>query len=98
MMEQISQWLVVIILPITTIFFIFAGVRAQQTYGCSFDSLVLYLSALYNMVYMFEDLIKCSLTGQMFMIFIYTAGILYLFYNFELIVKTMEKEMGVLRK
>ncbi len=34
----------------------------------------------------------------MFMIFIYTAGILYLFYNFELIVKTMEKEMAELRK
>ena len=35
------------------------------------------------MVYMFENLIMCSRAGQMFMIFIYTAGILYLFYNFE---------------
>ena len=32
------------------------------------------------------------------MIFIYTAGILYLFYNFEKLVKTMEKELVVLRK
>ena len=92
-MEQIAQWLVVICLPITTILFIFAGVRAQETYGCHFDSLVLYLSALYNMVFMFEDLIKCSRAGQMTMIFIYTAGILYLFYNFEQIVKHLEKEM-----
>ena len=50
------------------------------------------------MVYMFEDLIKCSRSGQMFMIFIYTAGILYLFYNFEQIVKTMETEMVRIRK
>ena len=47
---------------------------------------------------MFEDLIICSRAGQMFMIFIYTAGILYLFYNFEQIVKTMEKENVDLRK
>ena len=45
------------------------------------------------MVFMFEDLIKCSRAGQMTMIFIYTAGILYLFYNFEQIVKHLEKEM-----
>ena len=42
---------------------------------------------------MFEDLIKCSDEGQMLMIFIYTAGILYLFYNFEVILKAMEAEM-----
>ena len=47
---------------------------------------------------MFEDLIKCSRAGQMFMIFIYTAGILYLFYNFERIIKTMETEMVKIRK
>ena len=59
-MQQISQWLIVVILPITTVIFITSGVQAWRTHGCSFDSIVLFLCAIYNLIYMFEDLIKCS--------------------------------------
>lgn len=62
-MQQISQWLIVVILPITTFFFLYAGIKAHRTHGFSFDSIILYLAAVYNLIYMFEDLIKCTPTG-----------------------------------
>jgi hypothetical protein len=59
-MQQVSQWLILLTLPITTIVFAGAGIEAQRTHGCSFDSLVLYLCAFYNMFFLFEYLVVCS--------------------------------------
>ena len=52
--QQISQWLIVMILPITTLIFVYAGWQAQRTHGfCAFDSMVLYLCAIYNLFQMY---------------------------------------------
>lgn len=51
--EQIAQWFLVISLPLTTLVFVWAGVQAARTHGCrEFDSVVLYLCAIYNLFFM----------------------------------------------
>lgn len=82
----------------TTFAFLYAGYQAQRTHGCSFDSIILYIAAIYNMIYIFEDLIKCSDPGQITQITFYTGGILYLFYNFEIMLKSMDKDLDSIRK
>jgi len=48
------QWFIVVVLPVTTIIFVCAGWQAYRTHGaCSFDSMVLYLCAGYNLFFMF---------------------------------------------
>ena len=96
-MQQIAQWMLVIVLPVTTIVFIGGGIQACRTHGCAFDSIVLYLCAIYNMIYMFEDLIKCSEAGQLTKTVCYTAGILYLFFNFEQMLTDMEADLQALQ-
>ena len=97
-MEQISQWLVIIILPLTTVVFIAGGIQACRTHGFSFDSNVLFLCAIYNLIFLFVDQIKCSSTGEMFKAVCYTAGILYLFFNFEIILNKLEKDLTALKE
>ena len=77
--------------------FIYAGVKAQRTHGCAFDSIVLYLCAWYNLMYIFEDLIWCTPAGQLLKIVCYTAGILYIFFNFENMLKSMERDLDLIK-
>ena len=95
--HQISQWLMVCILPFTTLIFIFAGVQAHRTHGCSFDSIVLYLCAFYNLFYMYEDLIRCTDPGQFLQIVFMTGVIQYLFFHFEEMLTSMDKDLQAIR-
>ena len=92
-----EQWITVVLLPVTTFVFIFAGVQAHRTHGCTFDSIVLYLCAFFNLFYMFEDFIDCSESGQFLKITYVTGMILYLFANFEEMLKNMELENDRMR-
>ena len=58
---------------------------------------MLFLCAIYNAIYMFEDFIKCSPTGQLIKVISYTAGILYLFFNFEQMLRQMENDNQAIR-
>lgn len=61
--EQIFQWMLVFLLPVATLVFAIAGVRAFRTHGCSFDSIVLFLCGVYNVIYIYEDMVHCSEIG-----------------------------------
>lgn len=89
-MQQFSQWFIVILLPITTLIFICGGIQAHRTHGCSFDSIVLYLCAVYNLFFLFEYFIKCSRSGMFVKALYVTSMILYLFFNFEELLKQLE--------
>ena len=97
-MEQIAQWLVIIILPITTIIFVAGGIQACRTHGFSFDSNVLFLCAIYNMIFLWIDQIQCTESGEIIRNFCYSLGILYLFFNFEWILKGMEKDIDEMKE
>jgi hypothetical protein len=49
---------------------------------------------VYNGIYLFEDMVHCSESGQMIKIIFVTAMILYLFFNFEKVLDQMETEMN----
>lgn len=87
----------VTILPITSIVFILAGLRAFRTHGCSFDSIVLFLCAAYNLLYLFRGLIICENSIQLVTILFMTGMILYLYVNFEKVLDNLEKEMNATR-
>jgi hypothetical protein len=96
--EQIAQWLIVVILPVTTLIFIFAGVQANRTHGCSFDSLVLFASGFYNLLFMSTELVYCNAAAQLLRILYVTAMILYLYYSFEQVLNAMDSDMQELRE
>ena len=84
LVEQLSQWFIVIMLPITTLVFVWAGVGAARTHGClEFDSVVLYLCAIQNLLFMWDHLVKCTTIGMFLKTFFSTSIILYMIYNFE---------------
>jgi hypothetical protein len=56
-LEQFIQWVMVVMLPLATLVFAFAGVQAFRTHGCSFDSIVLFLCGAFNLVYLMTDLL-----------------------------------------
>lgn len=74
------------------------GCQAQRTHGCSFDSFVLYLCAIYNLFFLFEYFVKCSSAGMFLKALFVTSMILYMFYNFELLLDQLEKQNETLRK
>lgn len=78
--------------------FVCAGLQAQRTHGFSFDSIVLYLCAFYNLFYLFEDFVKCSEAGQLIKICYMTGMILYLIFNFEEMLTDMEREIDEIRE
>ena len=96
--QQIQQWLIVIILPITTIIFVYAGWQAQRTHGFgAFDSMVLYLCAIYNLFQLYQQLITCT-PQLMFVQMLYvTSMILYLFYNFEALLEQLAQDNEEIR-
>lgn len=85
-------------LPITMLIFIVSGVRAFRTHGCSFDSIVLFLCAGYNALYIFRGCIICENSIQLATIIYMTAMILYLYTNFEKVIDNMEREMRATKK
>ena len=87
LLKQITQWCMVIIVPILTILFSYAGVQAWRTHReFSFDSNVLFLCAIYNAVFFVTNTIRCSAVAQYIDILLVTAIILYLYYNFETVI------------
>lgn len=66
-----------------TVLFFYAGVQAVRTHReYSFDSNVLFLCATYNLVFLVQNFVRCSPTGQYLDILLVTCVILYLYYNF----------------
>lgn len=99
LVEQLSQWFIVIMLPITTLVFVWAGVGAARTHGClEFDSVVLYLCAIYNLLFMWEHLVKCTTIGMFLKTFFSTGIILYLIYNFEELLSSLEKNNNEIKR
>ena len=49
------------------------------------------------MFYMYEDLIKCTSSGQFLQIAFTTSIILYLFWNFEEMLNSMERDNKAIR-
>ena len=79
-------------LPITTLVFVWAGMQAARTHGCAeFDSMVLYLCAIYNLFFMYERLVKCTTVGMFLTTFYSSCIILYLMFNFEELLSQLEK-------
>ena len=98
-MYQIAQWSLIIALPITTIVFLCAGIQAHRTHGgLSFDSMVLYLCAIYNVIFLVEDLIHCTAGGQLVKNLFVTCMILYLLYNFKQLLTDLEEDLEVIKK
>ena len=93
LLHQISQWLMVLVLPITSFIFTFAGIRAFKTHGPSFDSIVLFLCASYNVLYLVRGVALCENSIQLATILFMTGMILYLYVNFEKVLDNLEKEM-----
>ena len=91
--EQISQWLLVILLPLATFLFAWAGRENYRTHGSSFDSKILFISGVFNMIYFWEEFVLCSVTGNLIKLSYATFIILYLYHNFEKVLDQMERDM-----
>lgn len=91
--QQVAQWLLVTILPITTCVFLVSGTKAFRIHGCSFDSIVLFLCAAYNLLYIVRGTAICTDTIQLSIILFMTGMILYLYVNFEVVIDNMQREM-----
>ena len=97
--QQISQWFILIVLVITTIVFIFAGLQAHRTHGpCAFDTIVLYLCAIYNIIFIIEKLIYCHAALVFIKNLFVTVMILYLLYNFKENFESLEQELDIIKK
>ena len=97
--EQISQWLLVILLPLATFLFAWAGLQNYRTHGgSSFDSKILIISGVYNMIYFWEEFVLCSVTGNLIKLIYATCIILYLYQNFEKVLDNMENEMETMEQ
>ena len=59
----------------------------------SFDAFILFAVALYNVVYLFTEFIRCSTIGELSLLLLSTFLILLIFYNFQVVLRSMEKEV-----
>ena len=60
--------------------------------------MVLYLCAIYNLIFLFEDLIYCSRGGQLLKNLFVTGMILYLLYNFKEVLDELEAVMASIKQ
>ena len=61
LVERINQWGFLILLPILALLFIYGGVLAVRTHGeFGFDGNVLFLCAVYNIVFIANYCFACS--------------------------------------
>ena len=89
----------IIVVPILTMLFGYAGAQAWRTHrGFSFDSNVLFLCAIYNAVFFLTNMVRCTAVAQYIDFMLVTAIILYLYYNFESVLREMGNEQLQLKK
>ena len=59
----------------------------------SFDAFILFAVALYNVVYLFTEFIRCTTLGELFNLLLSTFLILLIFYNFQVVLRALQKEV-----
>lgn len=93
--EQIIQWLALILMPIFTVLLIYAGILAKRTHRkLSFDGMCLFTVAVFNTVYLFNQFVRCTPFGLILNLYLSTCLILFTFYNFQIVVRGTEREVG----
>ena len=89
--QSVGGWLYISTIPLLTGLFFFAGIQAVRTHReCSFDSNVLFLSGMYNIVFLLQNFIQCQLFMQYLGLLLVTMTILYLYFNFENVLQEMK--------
>ena len=92
--EKFKQWLAIIALPILSFLCIWAGFMAARTHRkISFDAFVLFTVALYNCVFMFTEFVRCSAFGELLHLLLSTCLILFTFYNFQIVIRSLQGEV-----
>ena len=91
--EQMSQWLLVILLPLATFAFAWAGVQNYRTHGSSFDSKILFISGVFNLIYFWEEFVMCSAVGNLLKVVYATFILVYFYHNFEKVLDKMETDL-----
>ena len=89
--QSLGGWFYICLIPILTVIFFFSGIQAMRTHReCNFDSNVLFLSGLYNVVFLTQNFISCQIACQYLNLLLVTLTILYLYYNFSKVLEEMK--------
>ena len=71
---------------------VWAGIMAIRTHRrISFDALCLFIVAIYNLIFMALEYLKCVPIGEIMNLMLSTCLILLTFYNFQIGIRSLQR-------